>query len=169
MGKFFFVVLVVVGIILLVRNWDDESTADSIVETETAEESEPIKEPTIETEPAPPPQKPFTKVVRVQAADGKPIVVLCEKVSDVAIRLPAPFGEGLRGIEKARVNGWCIGADQGDLLKVTDDYWDVHENPIAETWPSWFPYLIKVITEDDKEWWVREDSLNEDTVLVKSE
>ena len=166
MGKFSLVVLLVVGIILLVRNWDDESTADSIVESETAEESEPIKEPTTETEPAPPPKQPITKVVRVQAADGKPIVVLCEKVSDVVIRLPAPYGEGLRGIEKARVNGWCIGADQGDLLKVTDDYHDVHRNPV-DNWPSWFPYLIKVITEDDKEWWVREDSLNEDTVVMQ--
>ena len=76
------------------------------------------------------------------------------------------YGEGLRGITKANVNGWCIGADQGDILKVTDDYHDVHENPV-DNWPSWFPYLIKVITEDDREWWVREDSLNENTVVVK--
>ena len=67
---------------------------------------------------------------------------------------------------KARERGWCFDAAQGAILKVTDDYWDVHEYPLAETWPYWFPDLIKVYTEDGKEWWVREDSLNKDTVLV---
>ena len=68
---------------------------------------------------------------------------------------------------KARERGWCFDAAPGVILKVSDDYWDVHEYPIEENWPTWFPYLIKVYTEDGREWWVREDSLNNDTVVVE--
>ena len=162
MGKFIFFVIVVVGAILLVTNWDDDGGTDDESSTEVVE----IEESSATPEPEPKPQLP-TKKVRIYRANGDPIVSLCKKVSNVATRLPAPYGEGLRGIRKARDLGWCISAKQGDILRVSDEYWNVHEYPIEENWPVWFPDLIKVYTEDGKDWWIREDSLNIDSVPVK--
>ena len=135
----------------------DEAVAAVEPATENAPEAKSDPEPA---------QLPTTRV-RVYRASGDPIVILCAKVSDMATTLPALYGEGLRGIGIARELGWCIGADQNEILRVTDEYWDVHKHPIEGNWPDWFPYLIKVSTEDEREWWVREDQLERDSIPLE--
>ena len=118
MGKFILVVLLTVGIILVVRDWDSEESPEVAVESEPDKTvTDTVKTETIETESVPEPEpeakKPeptIIRTVRVYRAGGRPIVNLCEKVSDIATRLPSPYGEGLRGMIKARERGWCFDA-----------------------------------------------------------
>ena len=141
---------------------DSGSKSDEAV---AAVEPAPENAPEAKSDPEPE-QLPATRV-RVYRASGDPIVVLCARVSDMATTLPAPYGEGLRGVRIARDLGWCIDAEQNEILRVTDEYWDVHEYPIEENWRDWFPSFIKVSTEDGREWWVREDQLEKDSIPLE--
>ena len=112
-------------------------------------------------EPEPEPQLEFVELVGVYKMGYEAPLVVCEKISDVHDFLRPPYDNfPLSGIQAIR-NGYCIRLYEGDMLHVSKRKWNVHVNPIAEVWPSWYPPLVMVKTEDGKEWWVRADELRE--------
>ena len=66
---------------------------------------------------------------------------------------------------EAATNHWCISPSDGDSLRITREFWNVHVNPIAENWPDSFPLLVKVYTDDGKLWWASMDALSKYTTI----